>query len=128
MKNEQMINNVLDTNNASNGTVEISNATFTKVHEFTLGKGKWLVIFNCPFAPNATGRRILQVNTTGTTPTGIGGRDQYVSYSAVDGSYAHTQLIRAFNFSSETTVYMYAYQNSGGALNTYPQHIALKLE
>lgn len=90
----------------------VPTATFTNLGSFTPTKtGKWLVVVNMTFTANATGyRRVVIANSaTGNYP------DRF-RYKQEDGAGANTQVIQLVwisNFTSISTVYFNAYQNSG---------------
>ena len=99
----------------------IANNTWTALNAITFGAGTWAVWVSCRFAANATGRRGLAF-TTSQPSTRPGVRNgTVVGASPNDQTLLEHSTI--FRFSSSTTYYAYALQQSGGNLNVEDAYI-----
>ena len=79
--------------------------------------GNSVVFCTASFPSNATGRRILAVNSTASgTSSGWTG-SFYGTAAAVNGANTTVKVQGVIHFDSETTIYAHLYQNSGSALN-----------
>ena len=90
------------------------------------GKGTYLIMFFGMFANNSTGRRIMLLNTasTGTAPSYASAIDTRM---AVNGAATRLSFSTILTFNSPTTLYLNAYQNSGGDLGFTCRYAYLKL-
>ena len=99
----------------------IANNTWTVLNSITFSAGTWAVWVSCRFAANATGRRGLAF-TTSQPSTRPGVRNgTVVGASPNDQTLLEHSTI--FRFSSSTTYYAYALQQSGGNLNVEDAYI-----
>lgn len=88
----------------------IANATHTNVCSVQLEAGTYLIECTCRFASNATGIRTLTVSTTSQSSF-----NEYL-VMANSGQVTDARESKLYTLSSAATVYLVAYQNSGGAL------------
>ena len=110
--------------------VSVPSGAYTNVHSVTLPQGTYILSYGVQFATNATGRRCAVLNIAETSnPSSANLRYSGISVNAVDGggTYLHGSVLRTIGSAGET-VYLKAWQNSGGALNAYGyfQYVRLK--
>ena len=78
--------------------------------------GLCVIFCTASFPSNATGRRMLVVNTTTSATSGMTG-SFYGTAAAVNGANTTVKVQGVISFAQETTIYANLYQNSGSALN-----------
>lgn len=99
-------------------SVSLANASWTSICSINIAAGYWLIHYNMNFVRNATGRRVMALNTNqNAQPSAANFRLSGVSSNAVSGG-AMTQLNGCviMHPTSTTTYYLTVYQNSGSAL------------
>ena len=96
-------------------TKTVATATGTSVCSVTLPPGTWIVSGTVQFTSNATGRRFVNLSTTDgyATNTASGGE----SRPAASGGATTCNRVRVFVPIASLTVYLNAWQNSGGDLS-----------
>lgn len=105
-----------DANGKTASTVSAANATDTTLcNSGSLAAGTYVLIGTASFASSATGRRALFLSTSSTG--GVINRWARTTVPPTSGGVTQVQVVMLANFTSATTVYLRAYQNSGGALN-----------
>lgn len=95
-------------------TASVATSTNSNVASITLTAGTWLVNARLQFESNATGRRAAKLSTTSADSANVISTD---ARNAVDGGATNTQTERLFALSSQSTVYLVAWQNSGSTLS-----------
>ena len=95
-------------------TTDVSTSTNTDVASITLTAGTWLVNARLQFASNSTGRRAAKLSTTSVDSSNVISTD---ARNAVDGGATNIQTERLFALSSQSTVYLIGWQNSGSTLS-----------
>ena len=119
------ISNVGTIQNGSNqnATVSVPNETATLATAITLSKGTWLIVACADWASNANGYRQIAM-ATGKNP----GRHLAVTTPSAGGDKeTYQQLSRIVEISVETTISIYAMQNSGSSLSVYPYSYAVRI-
>jgi hypothetical protein len=97
--------------------MSVPNNSGTAVCSVVLDPGTWAIEGNVGFAGNATGRRIIDLATGSGSVTDAVLRQTGESKQAVSGGITASHTGWITTRSSRTTVYLNAYQNSGGALS-----------
>ena len=95
-------------------TTDVSTSTNTDVASITLTAGTWLVNARLQFTSNSTGRRAAKLSTTSADSANVISTD---ARNAVDGGATNIQTERLFALSSQSTVYLIGWQNSGSTLS-----------
>lgn len=107
---------VNDADGKTASTVSAANATDTTLcNSGSLTAGTYLLIGTASFASSTAGRRALFLSTSSTG--GVINRWARTTVPPTSGGATQVQVVMLANFTSATTVYLRAYQNSGGALN-----------
>ena len=112
-------------NGTESGSTSCPNDTVTEVGSITLDKGVYVIVSGCDWDSNATGFRQI-----GITAAKNGARAELSTTMACTGSTKETyhQFVKIQNVTSDnTTIKIYACQNSGSTLNAYPYINAVKL-
>lgn len=102
---------------AADATVNVLNNSGTAICSVVLDPGTWAIEGNVSFADNSTGRRIIDLATGSGSVTDAVLRQTGESKQAVSGGITASHTGWITTRSSRTTVYLNAYQNSGGALS-----------
>lgn len=98
-------------------SASLANASWTSICSVSLSAGYWLVHYNAYFASNATGRRVMALNTSqDTQPSTANFRLSGVSANAVSGGITLLNGCVIMHPTSTTTYYLTVMQNSGSAL------------
>lgn len=111
--------------NMGKNSVSVPNAAWAQVGTYTLAKGKYIVMCYVAWNSNAKGIRRCGLNTASATEGGGWGWN--TGMQAANGSPTVCQVQGVLNVSSQTTYYLNAYQNSGGALNCNPRWHCVKI-
>lgn len=109
-------------------TVSVSNNRGTAICSLTLGVGTWFVEGNVGFAENATGRRVVDLATGSGSVTDAVLRQTGNTTTAVSGGVTALHTTWTTARSSQTTIYLNAYQNSGAALSVTGYIRALRIQ
>lgn len=97
-------------------TESLSTGTWKTVATIQLGVGSYLITAIGRFTANSTGRRtIILATTNGGNSSFI--RSAAASASAVSGGQTMVQFVFPYESSQSKTLYLNAYQNSGGSLD-----------
>ena len=97
-----------------NKTTSVANNSNVNVASISLSAGTWVVCARVTFPNNSTGRRAIKLSTTSLDS---GNPVSTVLQNPVSSAATHISTTRCFNLTSTTTVYLIAWQNSGGALS-----------
>lgn len=97
-------------------TTSLATGTWTNLASFTLGVGVWLITAIGRFTANATGRRSIVLTTTSAGSTSFA-REFADTSAAVTGGQTMAQFAVPYNNTTSRTVYLTAFQNSGGSLD-----------
>lgn len=116
--------NVVDSWSPSSGYSIASSSSWSAAlgsKAFQLAKGTYIVMFGADFSSNATGYRMIQINTSAAgnryTPTG----------PAVNGNNTRLMGTMLLEPTATTNYYMYAFQNSGATLTVTPWARIIKI-
>jgi len=113
---------------AANDTVSVASGTGTAICSVTLEAGTWLIEGNLAFASNATGRRIADLATgSGSVTSGVIAQTG-VEVPAVSGGYTALHTTWQTKRTAQTTVYLNAYQDSGGNLTATGYLRAMRIQ
>ena len=115
---------------AANGTVSVKSggSTGTAICSVTLDEGTWLIEGNASFARNATGRRIIDLATGSGSVTDAVLRQTGESKQAVSGGITASHTGWTTKRTSQTTVYLNCYQDSGAALSVTGYIRAMRIQ
>lgn len=102
------------TGETGSGTTSIASGSYKTLGAVDFPRGTYLIMINARFPSNAKGRREVLLSTSqdsGSAPT-----EFYLDYrNAVNGNYTNCKFTTYRSFSAaSTTMYINAYQNSGG--------------
>lgn len=107
----------------SPAAVSAANSTATAVASISLEAGSWLIIGRALFSANSTGSRQLKLSeSSGDTSNSV---SSMTSLGASPGTLI-AEVTWTYSNTSTKTVYLNAWQNSGGALSIQGCIIALK--
>lgn len=107
----------------SPAAVSVANSAGTAVASITLDPGMWLIIGRGMFAANSTGSRQLKLSeSSGDTNNSV---SAMTSLGASPGTLI-AEVTWTFSNTSAKTIYLNAWQNSGGSLSIQGCIIALK--
>lgn len=95
--------------------VSVATATWVQIASVSLAAGSWVICGNLYFATNATGRRYACIHTT--TPNAAAQRQRCASAPAISGGSTDLNVAVTVSITSSMTFGIWAYQNSGSALN-----------
>lgn len=95
-------------------TTSVADGANANVASISLAAGTWMVCAKVQFPNNATGRRAVKLSTTSQDSGSPVSMDVQL---AVSGAAMHMSTSRCFKLASAGTVYLVAWQNSGGALS-----------
>ena len=95
----------------------LTNNTWTRLTAFQLLAGKYLFTATAKFDTNATGRRTMVLSATDAGTTAVS-REFTASAVAVNGGQTILQICAPIDNSTTRLLYLNAFQNSGGSLNT----------
>lgn len=95
-------------------TTSVANSSNVNVASISLAAGTWIVCAKVQFPNNATGRRAVKLSTTSQDSGSPVSMDVQL---AVSGAAMHMSTSRCFKLAAAGTVYLVAWQNSGGALS-----------
>lgn len=113
---------------AANGTVSVASGTGTAICSVTLDPGTWLIEGNVAFVSNGTGRRIADIATgSGSVSAGVISQTG-VEVPAVSGGYTALHTGWFTKRTAQTTVYLNAYQDSGGNLTATGYLRAMRIQ
>ena len=121
---------VLGTAVWDNGTeISLATSTYKTVAQFTLPKGKWIIMGCVRFGMSSTGRRWCALCTSADTSSNT---VQYLLMDEIkgwsDGSgHANTNFCSVLSVSAQTTYYLNAWQNSGSALSALGRLMAIRI-
>lgn len=102
--------------------ISVPNATTTMAETLQLGTGKYIVIFSAQFDKVANGMRVLGNNIS--IPAGP--RNGVVAVNSVGtGAYTTVKFPFVVN-STNSTVALYVYQDSGSAIGVWTKIEAIK--
>lgn len=105
------------------GTVSsVPNETWTTLASLVIPRGTWLIVLHASFASNSSGTRRLLLSASqnsGTSPS-----DVYIDYRPAlpSGVRTHCHVVAVRKVTSDTPMYMNAYQGSGGTLSATWQY------
>lgn len=97
-----------------NDTTSVESGSNVNVASISLAAGTWMVCAKCQFPNNSTGRRAIKLSTS---PQESGNVVSTNVQTAVSGATMQMSTSRCFTLASAGTVYLVAWQNSGGALS-----------
>jgi len=106
-----------DPSYTSGGTVAAATGTWKAVQSVQLTAGIWLVEYGMSFASNANGYRAITFNTSSSSASIT---RNALTAAAVSGEATVMQGSVTLLLTETTTHYLWAYQDSGSSLNTYP--------
>lgn len=109
----------------SPSNISISTAKDTKIHEFTLNGGTYILVTSAEFSNNATGRRKFWIKNS-STGSDLGSLYK-ITQNAVNGDNTCMHFTWTMTPSTTTTYELWAYQNSGSDLTVTPRVGILKL-
>ena len=121
MKFDDGAGNMLTGTNIT-GSVSVPSGTSTKVSEITLTPGTWLLVCNGNWSTNATGARQISIQNAINT-----GREASATTCGLANKEVNQQYFTIQPISSNTTIELYAYQNSGSNITIYPAMRATKI-
>jgi len=99
------------------GTVATTTGTWKAVQSVELSAGIWIAEYGMSFANNANGYRAVTFNTSSSSASIT---RNALTAAAVSGEATVIQGSVTLLLTVTTTHYLWAYQNSGSSLNTYP--------
>lgn len=112
---------------AYGSTTSVATGTNTHVSSITLDAGLYSFVAAARFQSNRTGLRFIFLSPNSSAPSGAN-RFANVRTDADSNGDTYMQLSWIYRLSSETTVYLTAYQNSGETLEVYyPGIVAVRL-
>lgn len=104
----------------------IANNTNTATGTLKFPAGLYILIYYCRFGyASGSGYRYISINNSNAA--GSYGILNQASMAGFSGTDAHMQLVSFLKFSSETSIYLRAYQNSGSTLSLAPRYNVIKL-
>lgn len=106
--------------------IPLASGSYVSIAKVTLPAGTWVVTFGCAFSTNSTGYRKLVLSATQNSPTNYQ-RGSNASVNAVSGEYTFMGTTAVIVLTTNTTLYLNAYQNSGSSLTAYPYINAVKI-
>lgn len=95
-------------------TTSVESGANVDVASINLAAGTWMVCAKVQFPSNATGRRAIKLSTTSQESGNVVSTNVQ---TAVNGATMQMSTSRCFTLASAGTVYLVAWQNSGGALS-----------
>lgn len=106
--------------------VSVASATNKTVASITMSTGWWMILWVARFANNATGMRLAFLSSTADSSSrfSIQGTD---ASNAVDGDFTFLHGYELVQNTSQRTLYLNAYQNSGSSMNVYARIYAFKV-
>lgn len=109
------------------GTTSIASGSYKTLGSVDFPRGTYLIMVNARFPNNATGRREVLLSASqnsGSAPT-----EFYLDYrNAVNGNYTNCKFTTVRSFSAaSTTMYINAYQNSGGNQSVFYRWLYMRL-
>lgn len=109
-------NEIIDTlgtivSNASTADISLSDSTYTTITSVVLPAGVWVIAARCHFNTSTVGVRRLFLSNTAN------GDGWDVSYPGGNAQIKY-EVNRIVNLANQTTYYLRAWQNSGGALTS----------
>ena len=106
--------------------VSVANTTNKSVASITMSIGWWMILWVARFANNATGMRLAFLSSTADSSSrfSIQGTD---ASNAVDGDFTFLHGYELVQNTSQRTLYLNAYQNSGSSMNVYARIYAFKV-
>lgn len=113
---------------AAPASISLAASTWKTTASLALPAGRYVISGTVRFAGSSTGRRtaILSTSSDSSTDLGIIFTDTRKSFS--DGSgYNYASFCSPLQLGSNNTVYLNAWQNSGGALTTYGRLYAIRI-
>lgn len=113
---------------AAPSAVSLAASTWKTTASLSLPKGKYVISGTCRFAGDSTGRRmcILSLSSDSSTDLGIAYVDCVKGFSD-GGGFNFASFCTPLQLGSDYTVYLNAWQNSGGALSTYGRLYAIRI-
>lgn len=105
------------------GTVSsVPNETWTTLAQLTIPRGTWLIVLHASFQSNASGTRRLLLSAS--QDSGAAPSDVYVDYRSAlpSGVRTHCHVVAVRKVTSDTPMYINAYQGSGGTLSATWQY------
>lgn len=113
---------------AADASKSISSGTGTDICSVTLDPGTWLIEGNVAFVSNGTGRRIADLSTgSGSVSAGVIAQTG-VEVPAVSGGYTALHTGWFTKRTAQTTIYLNAYQDSGGNLTATGYIRAMRIQ
>lgn len=109
-------------------SVASGGSTGTALCSVTLDEGTWLIEGNASFAKNATGRRIIDLSNGSGNVTAAVIEQTGVEVPAVSGGLTALHTGWTTTRSSQTTVYLNCYQDSGAALSVTGYIRAMRIQ
>lgn len=97
----------------SQSSVSVGDSANADVASVSLPAGIWMVCGKVQFGNSSTGRRAVKLSTTSQENTNV---VSTVSANAVSGATTQMSTSRLFKLANAATVYLVAWQNSGGSL------------
>lgn len=104
----------------------ISTSTYTDLGSLSYSVGTWLTLVYVQFANNATGTRAARTSGTSGASTRIGIITS-TRCSAVEGRSTNLNYAYMERFTTTTTRYFIAWQNSGSSVSTALRVVRIKL-
>ena len=109
-------------------TVSVASGTGTAICSVTLEAGTWAIEGNVAFPTNATGRRIADLATGSGSVSASTLSQTGVEVPAVSGGYTVLHTGWFTKRTSQTTIYLNAYQTSGAALSVTGYIRAMRIQ
>ena len=108
----EVVTNNIDT------AVSVPDGTWTSIGSVTLSAGVWTLEHHAIFPSNATGRRAIASSTTADSAgNATEQRQGFTSQQATSGTGTGIDASRVLNLTSNATLHLNVYQNSGSSLN-----------
>lgn len=103
--------------------VSVPNESGTEVSSIALSKGVWLIIACADWSPVQAGYRQIATNASVQNPS------RYVATvtSGHSNKEVYQQASQILTIGEQTTLKLYAYQNSGNAIYCYPYFYAVRI-
>ena len=103
------------TEDLSPAVVSVSSGTWTAVYTRSFAAGKYLVVGGVAFDTNSTGYRAIDF-----APSSASAHGRLSPLVGASSSQTRLQVVRLVNFSASVSYSLWAYQNSGSAVDVYP--------
>ena len=104
----------------------LASGSYVSKANVTLPAGTWVVTFGCAFSTNSTGYRKIVLSATQNSSTNYQ-RGSNASANALSGEYTFMGNTAVIVLTTNTTLYLNSFQNSGSSLTAYPYIKAVKI-